>query len=133
MNEWKYVKPLDSNRMIQLFEKYVDYRFPASFKNVVSCCNGGRPQRCTFDTGKQTGRIFKSLLSFDKDDRETIWKICPSNLELRLRGYVPFGLDPFGNWLCFNVDTDAVVFVDHEAMNVEPVADSFDQFLATLY
>lgn len=96
--------------------------------------------------------MFGYLLSFNKNDSEfTIWeavvaydghiqvaKECGdlediNAYETIFNRYVIFADTPFGNEIAFGRTDDSVVFIDHETLDVEKVADSFDEFLDCLY
>lgn len=131
--EWKYVKPLKSVELINEFESMAKYVFCDSFKDCVVTNNGGRPSKRVFDTDKSAERELKTFLSFNKEDRETIWKIFDWNKEELSNKYIPFAIDVFGNMICFNTCNDKVVFVNHEDLSVEIVAGDFSSFLSMLY
>lgn len=131
--EWKYTKPLHSESIITEFETIYNYSFSSDFKECVKQYNGGRPYLCVFDTPKAKERTFKSLLSFNKEDKETIWKINDWN-KMELSGkYIAFGIDNFGNLICFDVSNDNVVFVNMEILSTELIAKTFSEFIANLY
>ena len=130
---WKYVKPLQSENLINDFECLVCYEFPEEFRDCVLQFNGGRPERKGFDTDVNAGRELKSFLSFNSDDRETVWKIHEWNKEELANKYVAFAIDNFGNLICFDADNDEVVFLNHEDLSVEHIANTFSEFLELLY
>ena len=130
---WKYVKPLKSEDAIQEFEEIYKFKFPDSFKECAYKYNGGRPEKDVYDTDKTKERTIKSLLSFNKDDRETIWKIndyCSDELGDR---YVAFAIDQFGNLICFALSDKSVVFMNMETLNIEMISNCFSDFLNKLY
>lgn len=131
--EWKYVKKLESVDLIGDYECLVKYVFVDSFRKCVIANNGGRPNKKVFDTDKTKERELKSFLSFNKNDRETVWKIFEWNKEELTDKYIPFGIDNFGNLICFEASNDKIVFVNHEDMSVEIIADNFDAFMSGLY
>lgn len=131
--KWKYVKELKTTHFIDEYERLVKYVFCESFRNCVIINNGGRPDRKIFDTDKVKERELKSFLSFNKEDRETVWKIFEWNKKELANRYIPFGIDHFGNLICFDADTDKVVFVNHEDLSTESIAENFDSFLDGLY
>lgn len=130
---WKYVKPLESSNLISEYEKIVGYSFCDSFKRCVASNNGGRPEKRAFDTNKHNGREIKSFLSFNRDDKETVWKILEWNKTELAQKYVPFGIDNFGNLICFDSENDTIVFVNHEDLTVENIAENFESFIKKLY
>lgn len=131
--EWKYVKELQSVDLIDDYEGFVKYVFCDSFRKCVIANNGGRPSKRVFDTDKAKERELKSFLSFNRKDRETVWKIYEWSKEELTNKYIPFGIDNFGNLICFDAKNDKIVFVNHEDMSIETIADSFDNFMSHLY
>ena len=131
--EWKYIKELKSLDLIDDYECLVKDVFCDSFRKCVIANNGGRPSSKVFDTDVSKERELKSFLSFNKDDRETVWKIFEWNKEELTNKYVPFAIDNFGNLICFDASNDKIVFINHEDMSVEFIADNFDSFMSGLY
>lgn len=131
--EWKYVKTLSSADNINEFECLVKYAFPDDFRNCILSNNGGRPGKRVFDTNRNKERVLKSFLSFNKEDRETVWKIQDWNKEELSDRYIPFAIDNFGNLICFDAENDKVVFLELEYVTVEQIADNFTEFMSKLY
>lgn len=131
--EWKYVKTLKRYKNIDDFEMLVNYKFPDVFRECVVKYNGGRPDKRGFDTNKQKKRELKSFLSFNQEDRETVWKIFDWNKVNLFGKYVPFAIDNFGNLICFDVNDSHIIFWNHENNSVEYVAKSFNVFLEQLF
>lgn len=140
--KWEYVKKLKSVDLIDEFERLAKYKFCESFRRFVIENNGGMPEKNVFDTDCEERHVFDILLSFNKEDISNIWStfenfewldedLNPKD-ELRYR-YIAFAEDPFGNLICFDSTDDKVVFVDHEDLFVEIIADGFDGFLEALY
>ena len=130
---WKYVKQLETEENINDFECLVRYSFPEDFRKCVKNYNGGRPSKRAFDTDRRKDRELKSLLSFNKGDRETVWKIHDWNSNELADRYIAFAIDNFGNLICFDANNDKVVFLDLESSCFEKVADTFSAFLDCLY
>lgn len=130
---WKYVKPLRSPGLIEDFETAMVYTFPDSFKACVKAHNGGRPSLEAFNTDQAKERAVKSLLSFNREDKDNIWKMSKWVKADLGKAYIPFAIDNFGNLICFDGGNDRIVFWNHETGRIESVARSFDEFLAALY
>ena len=133
--EWKYVKPLVSMDSIEKFEELVSYHFPEEFKKCIIECNGGRPIERTFDTDKVSGRELKSFLSFNMEDKETVWKLYEWLDKKVSDKYVVFATDNFGNMICFSKIDNSINFINHEEvdMDVEKIAKDFNEFMHILY
>lgn len=128
---WKYVKPLASEDLIGEFETAVGYTFPESFRRCVLEHNGGRPEKRSFRTDREE-RCMKSFLSFNKGDRETVW-MARNWLQDGQDRYVTFAVDNFGNLICFEKQTGAVVFYDAETATWEKASGSFEEFMESLF
>lgn len=131
--EWKYIKKLKSINLINEYENLTKYTFCDSFRKCVIDNNGGRPCKKIFNTDKFKERELKSFLSFNKEDKETVWKIFEWNKEELNNKYVPFGIDNFGNLICFDIINDKIIFINHEDISIEIIANSFDDFINGLY
>lgn len=131
--EWKYVKSLKSEDLVNEFECLVKYSFPDSFRTCVIENNGGRPNKRTFDTNVRRERELKSFLSFNKEDKETVWKIQEWNTNELEDRYIAFGIDNFGNLICFDANNDHIIFINLEKGSIESIAHDFDSFLKGLY
>lgn len=130
---WKYVKALKSENAIAEFEKAYKIEFPDSFKELVTKFNGGRPEKDVYDTDKTKERTIKSILSFNQDDKETIWKINEYSTEELGDKYVAFAIDHFGNLLCFSKSDQSIIFMDSETLKTEVIANDFASFIEKLY
>lgn len=140
--EWLFIKPLNSEELISEYEEKVCYRFPKDFKDCVKQNNSANPGLEVFISwyGKRKKkRVLNNLFSFNKEDRSTIWhyndwngKQREWNEDGRMVKYVAFAKDPFGNLICFDKTNDSIVWIDHETLNIEFVADSFTEFINSL-
>jgi len=131
--DWKYIKTLKSVDLIDDYECLVKYVFGDSFRKCIIKNNGGRPSKKAFDTDKTKERELKSFLSFNHEDKETVWKIYEWNKSELTDKYIPFGIDNYGNLICFDANNDKIVFLNHENMSVEIITDNFDAFINGLY
>ncbi len=129
--DFKYIKPLENKSLVNEFEDVCSHKFSESFAKFVLEKNGSRPSCSVFYTKQNKERVMKSFLSFNKQDRETIWSIwdiCKSDLKQKL---IPFAIDNFGNLICFN-EKNNVVFWEHETIDIDFIANDFDEFLNNL-
>lgn len=130
---WKYVKPLKSSTAIKDFEEAYKFVFPDSFKEIAEKYNGARPEMDVYDTDKSKERTIKSLLSFNKEDKVTIWKTAEWNSDELGDKYIAFAIDQFGNLICFTTCDKSVVFMNMETLEIEVIASDFSSFLSKLY
>lgn len=126
---WKYVKELEDIEAISKFEIDNNIIFPEDLKNYLQKYNGGRPSSRLFDTAKEKEHEFKTLLSFNKADIETIYKNFP--IDSKHEKLIPFASDPAGNYFCLY--RNAIYYWHHERDEAEYLADTFEEFLKKLY
>lgn len=130
---WKYIKVLKFKDTIKEFEEKYRFCFPERFKEVVEKYNGARPEKVIYDTDKTKERTIKSLLSFNKDDKETIWKINEYSTEELKDKYVAFAIDHFGNLICFSKSDKSIIFMNMETLEIEIISPNFSGFIDKLY
>lgn len=132
--DWKFVKPLVDENTIKEFEEKISRTLPDSLKKDIIEHNGGRPKSWIFNTNKGGNRMFKGLLSFNKEDSNNIfqaleWDIGPDNQD----DYVIIGQDPFGNYICMDKDLEEMVFINKNSFVVEYIADNYSEFIEKLH
>jgi hypothetical protein len=127
---WKYVKPLSKTSAVEDFEKAKNVSFPLDLKECIKTNNGGRPSLNIFDTDKSTGRVFKTLLSFNESDVENIYIFFPI-IRSQSNDLTPFASDPFGNYLCLK--GNKIVLFLHETEQLEYISDTFSDLLVKLH
>lgn len=134
--EWGPSNPVKDESLVDKFEQQVGYHFPADFRQCILAHGGAWVQPDEFDTQENEGYAINRILSAVPNDRSgSIWELMELDEETTevMRGYVPFADTPFGDYLCFDRQNDSVVYIDHETLEVEYVAPSFQAFLDGLY
>ncbi len=131
MNEiiWKYVKPLKNANAIDVFEKEHAVSFPADLREILFKNNGGRPSLKYYDTKTEKDKEFKTLLSFNEEDIETVYKHYP--LDTSDKSMIPFASDPAGNY--FVLKDNSIYLWKHESDSTIFLASSFSVFLSMLH
>lgn len=131
MNEivWKYVKPLCEEDAVEQFEKLHGVSLPPDLKALIKRYNGGRPSLKYYDLPEDPDREFKSLLSFNKSDLETVYKCYP--LDASDANLLPFASDSAGNM--FVLKDGKIWLWEHEQDALKFLADTFSDFLQGLH
>ncbi|MCR5213735.1 MAG: SMI1/KNR4 family protein [Eubacterium sp.] len=130
--EWKYVKNIENGVSIDAFEAQTGYKFPIAFVKCVLDNNGGRPSKRAFVTRKGIERVMKTLLSFNKTDRENIWDANDMLKQELGDRYIAFADDNFGNLICFDTGSDEIVFVELESLGLDVISEDFEEFMNQL-
>ncbi len=151
--DWDLATPLESKKLIEAYERVRGYTFPQSFKDCVELNNGGRPKLTEFDTDETEGRIFDCLYSFNAREEHgtTVWENVNtyetfardaiidkdidwlSDVAYIYQNFVCFADTPFGDEIAFYKPDDRIVLIDHETLEIEKIADSFEEFIDSLY
>lgn len=114
---WKYVKPLKSNSVVTDFLRTHNISLPESLLSCIIRNNGGRPSEKRFDTIQGKDYVFKSLLSYNEDDLECIYKVFPALFEGT--HLYPIGTDAGGNFICYDTNNHNYVLLNHETNTQE--------------
>lgn len=129
---WKYIKPLKDEKAVEDFLDCNNVRLPLEIIDCIKENNGGRPINEAFDTTVSKERVFKSLLSYNKSDKETIYA-CYSNV-FKNKNLFPIASDPAGNFICVDLkNNNAIVFFELESSEKEFISDDFKELLDSLY
>lgn len=128
MKEWRYIKPLAAESLIPDAEEKLGYNFVDPYIDFVKKYNGSRPPVSIFSTSTSQERTIKSFLSFNATDVENILKLNRGVAEISAK-LVAFAIDNFGNYICFDKENDAVVFLDFETGETELIDKTFSDFL----
>ena len=128
---WKYkIDVEDAN----VFEKIGEKRgiiFPEDLKKFILECNAATPSKYCFMVGNNE-RVFGAVLSFNlnETEAESVFDVLPIIVDKNL---LPFGVDPFGNYICYAVREKEIVFWDHETDKVISTGKILKDFIKELY
>ena len=124
---WKYKIPLSNSDVFSEIEG--KYSIPDELKKFLAEANAATPSKIHFMVGA-TERIFGAVLSYNKEDTDVDSVFTALNA-ISDKTLVPFGIDPFGNYICLS--NQKVVFWDHENESISPTDLTLPDFIASLY
>ena len=127
--EWKYVKELKDKTVIENLEKISNITIPTDLKQLIIKYNGGRPNKNVFDTTCSKERVMKSLISYNKEDKENIYLYT----EFFDEKLLPFAVTEFGDIVCYNLNTNIIELYLHEQDKCEKICDNIIEFFDRLY
>lgn len=121
MNEltWKYVKPLKNPDVVTQFLKKNNIVLPLNLILFIEKNNGGRPSLKLFNTDKGKEHVFRSLLSYNQEDTDSIYTVFPQLFENT--SLYPIGMDASGNYVCFDYSEKKYVLLNHETNSKEAI------------
>lgn len=128
---WKYKIDVSDTDVFEEIGKERSISFPTELKNFILKTNAATPSKYNFMVGNNE-RVLGSILSFNRNESDTdsvfiaLSVIDDNNL-------IPFGIDPFGNYICYSLKENVVVFWDHETGNVVSMGATLNEFIESLY
>lgn len=128
--EWKYKIELSDNALSDISSKY-QVVIPDDLKKLLMMANAATPSKTRFML-KVDEKVLGAILSFNPDEKEADSFESAMNICFE-KNIVPFGIDPFGNYICYNTTDKSIMFFDHEEDSLEKVASSLEEFLGMLY
>ena len=118
---WKYVKPLENTLVIREYLKKYHISLPDDIVELLEKYNGGRPANKEIITETNREYVFKTLLSYNKGDKETIYSVYPE--PFKKRGLYPVASDAAGNYICYEQERHTWVLYNHEVDKVEKITE----------
>jgi len=100
-------------------------------KSLIQQYNAGYPEPCTVEVPTLGKRDVKMLLSYNRNDDETVYQVIAYFMRAFHKRVLPFASDSFSGYYCIK-DGSAVVFLDEEESTVYPVSESIASFFNML-
>lgn len=128
--EWKYKIELEEESLARA-EKKLGQAIPEDLKKLIREGNAATPAQTHFMV-RADEKVFGALLSYNENDTDadTVYAALNAGIDKSL---IPFGIDPFGNYLCYKADSGEIVYYDHEEDRYETVSNSLTSFMESLY
>ena len=128
--EWKYKIDLAENAISTLSSKY-NVTIPDELVKLLNKANAATPSKTKFMV-KVDEKILGAILSFNPGEKEADSFETAMNIGFE-KDIIPFGIDPFGNYICYNTKDQSIMFFDHEEDSMTVISGSLKDFLEMLY
>lgn len=128
---WKYKIEITDQSVFSELESKYSLTIPEELKAFLVEHNAATPSKTHFMIGS-TERIFGAVLSFNREDTD-VDTVFTAFDAIEDRSLVPFGIDPFGNYICYALADDQIVFWDHESGNILTTGSGLKRFITQLY
>jgi len=128
---WKYKIDLTDTSVFEEIEKNRGISFPDELKKFISKTNAATPSKFNFMVGGNE-RVLGAVLSFNHNERDTD-SVFSALSVIEDKNLIPFGIDPFGNYLCYSLKDNTIVFWDHETGKPASTGFSLTDFVESLY
>jgi len=128
---WKYKIDLLDESVFDEIGNERSITIPTELKKLIKVGNAATPSNCKFMVGVNE-RVLGAILSFNKGepDTDTVFTALKT---VNDRNLLPFAIDPFGNYICYDVNKSIVVFWNHETNEISSTGKDLGQFLESLY
>ena len=130
-NTWKYKIDLRDEQMFGKIEEQLQLSFPEKLKAFIRAHNAATPARHKFMVGVSE-QVFGAVLSFNEKEEEAD-TVSTALKAVRGEDLIPFGIDPFGNYICYRTEDGKIVFWEHETGKYQNTELTLDRFLDSLY
>ena len=130
-NTWKYKVDLNSSNEFSKIEKRLNVVIPKSLKTLINETNGASPEKNHIKINN-VEKIFAAVLSFNENEQEAD-DVYTAILAVNDSNFIPFGIDPFGNYYCVSMKSKTVVFWSHEESLITDTKMDVKGFINALY
>lgn len=129
-NNWRFkidLKMADLNKISEI----IGIEIPIDLKEFIIKFNAASPEKdCINVNGIE--RIVDAVLSFNLEESEatTFLSVFKS---MDNKQWIPFAIDPFGNYFCYSLVKNNISFWEHEENRMIETTHSLDEFVEMLY
>ena len=127
---WKYKIDLVDDAIYRMSNKY-GVIIPNDLVKLLEVANGATPSKSKFML-KVDEKLLGAILSFNPDEHEADSFETAMIIDFD-KNILPFAVDPFGNYICYNLNDGTIVFFDHEENSISIIATSLKDFMSMLY
>ena len=128
---WKYKIDISDPAVFDEIEKERQILFPDELKEFILKTNASTPSRYNFMLGNNE-RVFGAVLCFNENEPE-VDSVFDALEVIEDKDLIPFGIDPFGNYICYSLKEKKIVFWNHETGRTESTEKSQQQKQESLY
>lgn len=129
--EWKYKIDVKDENVFEEIEKQEGIVFPDELKSLILKCNAATPSKYNFMLDREE-KVFGAVLSFNQgeSDTDTVFTALKT---IKNKALMPFAIDPFGNYICYDLSDHEIVFWNHETDDITSTGKHLQDFLDSLY
>lgn len=130
-NIWKYKVDLVDAGVFEEIEKDRGIDIPRALKDFISDYNAATPEKHFFMINSDE-KVFGAVLSFNKNEQD-IDSVFTALDVVKDKKNIPFAIDPFGNYICLDVNSGVVFFWNHETEEFYSSKKDLENFINDLY
>ena len=124
-------KDLKEVKIFDRIEKMCNCKLDIEFRQFIIANNAATPEHFNFMVGDRK-EVFGAVLNFNDGDPEGSSVMTALNVVTQKK-LVPFGIDPFGNYICYDWKTSHIIFWEHEQQKTSCIAKNLLEFIEGLF
>ena len=128
---WKYKTDVSDISVFEEIKQKYGISVPDELKEFILKTNAATPSRYNFMVGNNE-RVLGAVLSFNHGEVDTDSVFTALDV-MDNKKLMPFGVDPFGNYICYLLESKMIVFWDHETGRYEATGITLTTFEESLY
>lgn len=128
---WKYKTEVSNSNVFTEIEKERGIQIPNELKEFIKDTNAATPSKYNFMLDN-VEKVFGAVLSFNQNETDIDSVFIALNA-IEDKKLMPFAIDPFGNYICYDLESRAIIFWDHETDYTGVICNSLIEFLNALY
>ena len=128
---WKYKIDVADPKVFEEIGKELGISFPKELEDFIMKANAATPSRYNFMLGNNE-KVLGAVLSFNRNESDTD-SVFTALSAIDDSSLLPFGIDPFGNYICYSLKDNKIAFWDHETGSITSTGESLSEFIASLY
>ncbi|MBO5609068.1 MAG: SMI1/KNR4 family protein [Eubacterium sp.] len=130
-NKWNFKIDLENDEVFKAIGEKYGVEFPEALKEFIIQNNAASPDAdCIVIDGIE--RVYGETLSFNEEETEAS-TFNDAKFAVEDNQYLPFAIDPFGNYFCYSLTTDTIVFYDCEENTYSDSNLNLNEFIRRLY
>lgn len=128
---WNYKIDLADEKVFSEIEEERGIKIPQDLRELIKEGNAATPDKYKYIIGS-TEKVVGAVLSFNKDEQEAD-SVYTALSVIEDKNLMPFAIDSFGNYICLELNSNNVVFWDHESGDVFSTEKNVADFMNSLY
>lgn len=128
---WNYKIELSNDAVFSDIEEEYGIVIPEEVRNLIKEYNAATPSKYNFMV-ETAEKVLGAILSFNKEDNDVDTVFTALDV-IEDKNLIPFAIDPFGNYICYDVKVCEVIFWNHETDENVSTGKNLEQFLESLY
>ena len=104
---------------------------PDDLKELLKIANAATPSKAKFKLNTEE-KLLGAILSCNPNESEadSLDDAMQINFD---KNVIPIGIDPYGNYICYNTANEGIMFYDYEIESLEKITTGLEEFLKLLY